>query len=237
MSPARDVTAPWPSAPDTQAGLPLEIGIARPWTPPSALSVDPWMVLRLSRFRDRQAVPPAIWDATRAMVAHAATLAEPRALFRPTRIARIGDDRVRLDGGSVFTGQAISRLLEGCPLAVPFVLTLGPRLEAEVAALGSRRDLLEAFLLDTAGWATIEVAVRALRLHLAARVHTVGWRVTHRLAPGYQDWPLEEQRELLGALGDGRDLVRLSPHGVLVPLKSITGCFGVAPASGAPSTV
>jgi hypothetical protein len=112
-------------------------------------------------------------------------------------------------------------------LAVAFVLSLGPALEAEAAALGERRELLEAFLLDTAGWAALEVAVRALRLDLAARARAGGGRLTHRLAPGYRDWPLAEQPRLL-ALLDGPDPpARLSSHGVLIPFKSLTGLFGV----------
>jgi hypothetical protein len=115
---------------------------------------------------------------------------------------------------------------------VVFALTLGPALGAEVAVLGERQELLEAFLLDTAGWAAIEMTVRSLRLDLAARARAGGRRLTHRLAPGYRDWPLDEQRALLALLGDTRDLVVLSEHGVLVPFKSITGIFGVQPAPG-----
>jgi len=145
-------------------------------------------------------------------------------------VAAGGSEGARLADGPAFSGRAVARLLAGCPLAVAFVLSLGPRLEGEVAALAERRELLESFLLDAAGWAAIEAAVRALRLDLRARAGGAGWRVTHRLAPGYRDWPIEEQRTLLG-LFDGDGLaVRLSEHGVLIPFKSITGLFGLAPA-------
>ena len=91
-------------------------------------------------------------------------------------------------------------------------------------------ELLEAYLLDTAGWAAIEGAVRALRLDLAARARAHGARLTHRLAPGYVDWPLEEQRALLALIPSTDGLVRLTEHGLLVPLKSITGVFGLGQA-------
>jgi hypothetical protein len=194
------------------------------------------MVLRLCRYRERDAAPAPIWEATCAMAARAESLAEPRALLRRVRIVAAGPDRVRLDGGAPFSGRAIARLLAGCSLAVPFALTLGPRLEVEVAELTERQELLEAFLLNMAGWAAIEVVVRALRQDLVRRARAEGLGLTHRLAPGYQDWPLTEQQALLDVLGPGQDLVRLSEHGVLVPFKSITGCFGLVPARGeAPS--
>jgi hypothetical protein len=198
------------------------------WTP-ARRAIDPWLVLRLCRYRRRAEVAPAIWDVTVRMAANAEALVTPVARLRALRVRSAGAEGAVLDGDMRFSGRAVGGLLDGSSLAVAFVLSLGPALEAEAAALGERHELLEAFLLDTAGWAALEVAVRALRVDLAARARADGARLTHRLAPGYRDWPLAEQPRLL-ALLDGPDPpARLSPHGVLVPFKSLTGLFGVRP--------
>ena len=76
-----------------------------------------------------------------------------------------------------------ARHLAGARRAVAFVLTLGPVLETEVIALGERQELLEAYLLDLAGWAGIEAAVRALRRDLIAALPRA--RVSHRLGRGH----------------------------------------------------
>jgi hypothetical protein len=112
---------------------------------------------------------------------------------------------------------------------VAFVLTLGPDVEAEAARLAEDRQIIESYLLDTAGWALLEVAVRLLRRELAARRGPGGFRLTHRLGPGHGDWPLDQQGRLLAllGLGPGPGPVTLSAHGVLVPFKSITGLFGL----------
>src|SRR5215831_8951587 len=208
--------------------LPLAPGAVELWRP-APLPVDPWTVLRLSRYRRRDEVVPAIWETAERMANRAEALVEPAAMLAAVRVAGCEPEVVRLAAGPAFSGRAVATLLAGCPLAVAFALTLGPRLEAEVATLAERKELLEAFLLDAAGWAAIEGAVRALRLDLRARVRPGGWRITHRLAPGYRDWPLEEQPALLGLLGETGGLVTLSEHGVLVPFKSITGLFGLVP--------
>lgn len=213
---------------------PLTPGTVERWEP-APLAIDPWLVLRLSGHRRRDTVPPPIWEAARRMAERAAQLVEPRAVVRVSRVAATGSDAARRVDGFAFSGRAVATLLAGCPSAVTFVLTLGPRLEAETASLGERRELLEAFLLDTAGWAAIETAARDLRLGLAARARSRGWRLTHRLAPGYLDWPLDEQRALLGLVGDAAGSVQLSEHGVLIPFKSISGLFGLAPARAAAS--
>jgi hypothetical protein len=211
---------------------PIPAGALERWRPTS-LALDSWLVLRLARYRRREAVEPAVREIAEAMVSRAAAIIEPQAVVATRRVAAAGGVGARLEAGPAFSGQAVGRLLDGCPLAAAFALTLGPRLEAEVAALTATRQLLEAFLLDTAGWAAIELAVRALRQDLRGRARLRGLRVTHRLAPGYGDWPLAEQRELLGVLEDGGGLLRLSPHGVLLPFKSVTGLFGLMPARAA----
>jgi len=212
----------------TARRAPFVPGAVERWQP-AALAIDPWMVLRLCRYRRREAVEPAVEHVADRMAARAAELAAPTALLRVLRVTAADPDRVALGDGGVFTGRAAAALVGPCPLAAVFVLSLGPRLEEEAAARAERRELLEAFLLDTAGWAAIEIAVRALRLALVARARRGGWRVTHRLAPGYGDWPLEEQAVLLRALGDTEGVVALSEHGVLIPFKSITGLFGLMP--------
>ncbi|MBI4014121.1 MAG: hypothetical protein HY359_17520 [Candidatus Rokubacteria bacterium] len=208
---------------------PLAPGHVERWRS-APLPIDPWTVLRLARYRRRDEVAPAIGETARRMTARAEELVEPAAWLVVARVAEAGPQGARLADGPAFAGRAVGRLLAGCPLAVAFALTLGPHLEGEVGTLAGRRELLEAFLLDTAGWAAIEAAVRALRLDLRARAGGAGWRITHRLAPGYRDWPIEEQRALLGVVDAAGPAVRLSEHGVLVPFKSITGLFGLAPA-------
>lgn len=191
------------------------------------LVIDPWTVMRLARYKRRDAAPAPVWEATRAMAARAGDLATPAAWLRLVRVAAVTDARVALDAGPAFSGHAIARHLAGAREAVVFVLTLGPALEAEVIALGERQELLEAYLLDLAGWAGLEAAARALRRDLVAALP--GARVSHRLGPGHRDWPLEEQRELVALLESGAAPVRLSEHGVLIPFKSISGLFGVRP--------
>ena len=202
----------------------LELDRVVPWRP-ERLAVDPWTVLRLARYRRRDQAPPPVWEATRTMAARAGELAAPAAALRLVRVAMADEARVSLGEGPCFSGRAVASHLAGARQAVAFVLTLGPALEAEVAALGQRHDFLEAYLLDLAGWAGLEAAARALRRDLVAALP--GARVSHRLGPGHRDWPLTEQAALLSLFSDERGPVRLSEHGVLVPFKSISGIFGV----------
>jgi len=204
----------------------IEPGPAKRWRPrPRAL--DPTLVLRLAGHRPPAPATAPIRDAARRMAEHAAALVAIEAWWRAVRVSEASETGVRLEGSSRFSGRAVGAHLAGCRLAVAFVLTIGPALEAEVTALDQAREPLDALFLDTAGWGAIEDAVRRLRLDLRARARLQGGRLSHRLAPGYADWPLQEQSTLLRLLGPGPLPVRLTEHGVLVPFKSITGLFSL----------
>jgi hypothetical protein len=164
------------------------------------------------------------------MAARAGDLAEPQALYRAARVSEAGASSVRLAGGPAFTGRSVAGLLGPCPIAVLFALTLGPRIESEARARAERQEPLEAYLLEMAAWAAIESAVRSFRHALKAGAQGSRLRVTHRLAPGYGDWPLGEQAALVGMLGETGGLVEVTPESVLRPQKSITGVFGLFPA-------
>ena len=202
----------------------LRPGHVEPWQP-AQVAIDPWTVLRLARYRRREDAPAPVWEATRAMAARAEELSAPSARLRAVHVETVAAAQVTLAEGPVFTGQAVARHLAGTPRAIAFVLTLGPALEAEVIALGERHESLEAYLLDLAGWAGLEAAVRTLRQDLMRALPRD--RVSHRLGPGHRDWPLTEQQDLMSLFEADAGTVRLSEHGVLVPFKSITGLFGV----------
>jgi len=202
----------------------LRPGRVESWRP-ARVAIDPWTILRLARYRHRDDAPSPVWDATRAMAARAEELADPAGRLRLVRIQAIAPAQVTLAEGPSFTGQAIARHLADTQRAIAFVLTLGPALEAEVIALGERQESLEAYLLDLAGWAGLEGAVRALRQELIAALPRA--RVSHRLGPGHRDWPLTEQSGLVALLEGEATPVRLSEHGVLLPFKSISGIFAL----------
>ena len=202
----------------------LRPGRIEAWRP-ARVAIEPWTILRLARYRRRDEAPAPVWEATRAMAARAEALAAAAARLRMVGVESVAHDRVTLAEGPTFTGHAIARHLAGARRAVAFVLTLGPALEAEVLALGQRQEALEAYLLDLAGWAGLETAVRALRQELMRSLP--GDRVSHRLGPGHRDWPLTEQGLLLSIFDEPDPPVRLSEHGVLVPFKSISGLFAV----------
>ena len=194
--------------------------------------VDPDLILRLQKYKKLEAVPTPVRQAARAMATLAESLVEPEGRLWRARVRRIEPEGTVLVGdGVAFQSRTLARLLRGATEAVAVLLTIGPRLETRAREMMAEEQFLEALLLDTAGWVAIDALAKALRRDLSADAKAQGFRLTHRMAPGYADWGLEQQRVLFSAFGQEALPIRLTEACVMLPQKSISGIYGLIPAT------
>ncbi len=203
-------------------------------------TADPRRLLRTQGYRDMNRVRPAIWRAAERAAEAAPGLAAPQARFTRQPIVECAGGRLELANGCVLSCPIFDRLLGHCVEVVVFVLTLGPALEDEVRARYARDELLDAYLLDSAGWLLVERASRALRADLSRVLAGEGVALTGRLGPGYDyrdgsdraRWDLEQQHALFGCFG-GVDLpVTLMDSSAMTPRMSRSGLFGASRSPG-----
>ena len=144
--------------------------------------------------------------------------------IRPARVWR----RVRWPktDGAFGTSRKLARHLEGCHAAYLVCGTLGPRFDA-LLRRASATSAADALVLQAVGTAAIEewmdAVVDEIRRELAP-----GEILVRRYSPGYGDFPLEAQRELLGTLDSSRAIgVSLTDTLLMVPSKSVSAVIGV----------
>jgi hypothetical protein len=198
---------------------PIEFGPVR---------VEPDLILRLQKYRRLEAVSPAVRDVARRMAALAESLLAPQGWVRRARVDAVHPDgRVQM-AGTEFQSRSLARLMRDAAEAVLVVLTIGPGLERRAQELFNDEHLVEGLLLDTAGWVAIDALTKDLRQRLRAEARSRGLRLTARMAPGFDDWGLEQQRPLFAAF-DSVDLsVRLTEAAIMLPRKSVSGVYGLA---------
>ena len=205
---------------------------------PSAPRVSVQQILRIQGYVDAGKVRPAIARAAQEMAFLAQSRCAPRVAYRFRVIEAMDAEGLELRQGLRLRSAAFESRLVGCSEVVPFVLSCGEPLGQAVVDLAEAGDLMEAVLLESAGWLCVEDATRQFKDALRQKVGTSGQRITSRMGPGYSyrlgsaevDWPLENHPELFAALGDGELPVRLMPSCAMFPKLSRSGLFGVAPA-------
>jgi len=108
-----------------------------------------------------------------------------------------------------------------------FMVTIGPALEEEVKTLSDRGDMARAVVLDAVGSETADaVADRMHRVVLKRLAEEKGFSVTPRFSPGYGDWPVTVQGELLEVCGGGLIGISVNESSLMIPRKSVSAVCG-----------
>jgi hypothetical protein len=202
----------------------------RRWAPPSPV-VSAELILRLQKYREPERAPRAIRETADLVAAEATRLVAPDAVLWRGPVSAVDPaGAVTLGAGCRLHSRALAGLLSGSAEAYVLVLTVGAAIEERARVMLDARMLLEGFLMDTAAWAALLPLGRSVRRHLRDEERAAGRTVTHRLAPGYLDWPVAEQAMLLGVFGDWPLPVRVTESAWMLPAKSISGVFGVVAA-------
>jgi hypothetical protein len=192
--------------------------------------VDPDRILRLQKYRNPERIASVVRDAARRMAQVAEALVEPHGWVRRAPVAALGPEgTVRIAGDLEFRSQSLALLLQHATEVALFILTIGAALEQRAEALVREDHFVEGLLLDTAGWVAIDALVAQTRQQLGAEARRQECRLTGRLAPGFGDWPLDQQRILFAAFDECDLSVRLTETCVMVPRKSVSGIYGLVP--------
>ena len=124
-------------------------------------------------------------------------------------------------------GTTLLRHLEGCAEAYLVCGTLGPGLDALQRRV-SVTSGADALIAQAVGAALIERYMDGVEDEIRAEL-TPGETLRTRYSPGYGDFPLAAQRDILAILDTSRRIgVSLTDSLLMVPSKSVSAVVGVA---------
>jgi len=154
--------------------------------------------------------------------------AVPQGVFREVGL----EDFFFSDEGAAFgewlelPGMHIKRHLDGCKHAAIMAVTLGAGIDRLIRT-AQIRDMAEAVILDSG--ASILAEQIADELERQIKIAFATSYLSPRFSPGYGDFPIEMQGELIRAV-DGPRMIGLTVNesNILVPRKSITAIIGIA---------
>jgi len=105
-------------------------------------------------------------------------------------------------------------------------VTIGGRLEQKVEELFTRGRYTESLILDAVGSAAVENLADQLEKEMNKKAEIYGYSLTPRFSPGYGDWPLFNQREIIRAINAEEFGITVNHSDMLIPRKSITAILG-----------
>lgn len=108
-----------------------------------------------------------------------------------------------------------------------FAVTIGAHLEEKRDSYIAEKETTRALILDAAGSVAAEELAEMANKEIDRTAEESGFAVTRRFSPGFGDWPLSGQRNLLEWLGAERIGIILTDKFTMVPEKSVSAIIGI----------
>jgi cobalamin-dependent methionine synthase I len=128
----------------------------------------------------------------------------------------------------ILRSRQVVKLLESCQAAAFFMVTIGQSLENKVHELTRQRDVTVGFMLDAIASETADAAADLLHRKIIRDLAiSDGYQVTARFSPGYGDWPITVQPDVL-KICDGEKIgISVTESCMMIPRKSVSAVFGL----------
>jgi 5-methyltetrahydrofolate--homocysteine methyltransferase len=125
----------------------------------------------------------------------------------------------------LFVGEDIREWLSGCEKAVIFCVTLGGDTDRLIRYTGIQ-SALDEMIVDALANAAVEQAADMVQEKIAAKYPE--YSLTERYSPGYGDFLLETQPEVLAFLDAKKHIgVSVGDSLMMTPLKSVSAVVGL----------
>ena len=133
------------------------------------------------------------------------------------------------DGVYALHGKRVIEHLAGSVKVAVIAVTVGEDVEQRIEMLFDSGEYTKAILMDAAATAAVEQSADSLCAFIADRASKEGLFISKRFSPGYGDWELENQKDVL-ELSGGKDIgMDITSAFMLRPRKSITAVIGLKP--------
>jgi len=128
----------------------------------------------------------------------------------------------------IIKSPQVSKLLNKSVYAVVFITTIGTETEKRVNDLLNDNQLTKAFILDAIGSETADAVADEIHYKLIkAMAEKEEYTVTPRFSPGYGDWDIKIQPEIVDICKGQSIGVRVNEYSMMIPKKSISAVFGL----------
>lgn len=124
-------------------------------------------------------------------------------------------------------GNSILKHLRGCVRIIAMVATVGHDVENEINKHFQEGRYSYSVILDAAATAAVEQLADMMERAMDQEFNKLGMARKWRFSPGYGDWPIQQQPELLRISDAGRIGIGLTEAMMLTPRKSITAVAGL----------
>ena len=177
----------------------------------------------------RAEIPEAMKPLVEAAIELGQNLVQPLACYEHQPIRFSNPHCIEIDEAFSINSQKVFSWMEGCEGLYLTAVTLGSALDQKVAELSASSDVTRAFLLNAYGAEAAEALMIELDQHIKNLAREQGFETTKRYSPGYGDWDISAQKDLLGLIKAEQIGIQLTEQYLMIPEKSVSAIIGIRP--------
>ena len=170
---------------------------------------------------------PDVMEIVDAVWAQAEKIAQPRICYEIIDGEKMDKTHIRIGDVEFLCGSIIAGYLDGVERFVVFVTTAGAEYDAYIHELKASGDLVSEYIADALGSVIAEAAVTGIGRQIEQMATCTGETASYPYSPGYCGWHIREQSKLFSLLPDTPCGVRLTESSLMLPIKSISGIYGL----------
>jgi cobalamin-dependent methionine synthase I len=152
--------------------------------------------------------------------------ARPKAVYETFAVVKVKEGYELVKAGYRLTGSILLKHLKQIDMVTLFACTIGDELEKRVKALTADGLMTEAAMIDAVAGEAVEGVANQVNEIIQREANLKKYKLRRRFSPGYGDWGIEEQKEVLRLIGAEKIGLSLTEACVMVPEKSISALIG-----------
>lgn len=152
---------------------------------------------------------------------------KPKGIFKTIELS-ISNNKEIITSHENFCINAsdVVNLFRGSDYLSILALTLGNTLDEKIASLFDQGEYTQATILDAIGSDGVEQLANKINGIIKQEAFRKGYHLTRRFSPGYGNWNIQAQKDLLDVLGTSKIGIFMTESYMLNPQKSITAILG-----------
>ncbi len=188
------------------------------------LDLDRKEILRYLGYRGAQP-DDTVLASVESAIAELKCVMTPKSVTRPIAIRTAGENTLDLEG-VLIESKSLYQHLDSCREGVLFAATLGAPVDLLIQRYNVM-DMSRAVILQACAAAAVEAYCDQCQDEIEAQAREKGLYLRPRYSPGYGDFPLTYQKEVLTMLNAQRRIgLTRTESNMLVPTKSVTAVIG-----------
>lgn len=154
-------------------------------------------------------------------------VANARIVYRIFLVYALADDRIEIDGMEI-KSKSLGKNMRGCREAVMLGATLGAGVDI-LMRRASLTDMAKAVVLQACAAAMLEEYLDEKQEEIAKELAKEGKYLRPRFSPGYGDFSIDHQGQILAMLDAPKKIgLTMTGGNMLTPIKSVTAVIAVS---------